>query len=115
MLLECGARSKEQFEKIQQLATSTGKGSFSYAFLVNHLKEERERGISISGFHSTIFNTTLFEKRLMSMLYFVKGLVTLSASSTLQVKAHTTYCATAQTLTLSLSHALTLATHLTYN
>jgi len=50
MLFECGARSTEEFKKIQQLATGMGKGSFSYAYLVNHLPAERERGISMLTF-----------------------------------------------------------------
>jgi len=88
MLLECGARSKEEFENIQELATGMGKDSFSFAFLVNHLTAERERGISTAHFLVFFCFPPLphqLLKRLMSMWYFVKGLVTLSASLTLQV------------------------------
>ena len=48
LIYKCGAIDKRVLEKVQAEATILGKQSFSYAFLLDKLKAERLRGITIN-------------------------------------------------------------------
>ena len=47
MLLKCGGVDKRTIEKYEEEASEVGKGSFKYAWVLDSLKAERERGVSI--------------------------------------------------------------------
>lgn len=47
MIYECGGIDKRELQKYEDQARSIGKASFKYAWILDHLKDERERGITI--------------------------------------------------------------------
>ncbi|ORY55661.1 P-loop containing nucleoside triphosphate hydrolase protein [Pseudomassariella vexata] len=47
LIYECGGIDKRTMEKFQKEAAEMGKGSFKYAWVLDKLKAERERGITI--------------------------------------------------------------------
>ena len=47
LLYDGGALSEQEYRKLEELAKSMGKGSFVFAFVMDNLKEERERGVTI--------------------------------------------------------------------
>lgn len=47
IIFKCGGISKRQIEKYEKEAAEIGKGSFKYAWVLDKLKAERERGITI--------------------------------------------------------------------
>ncbi len=47
LLYKCGGIDKRTIEKFEKEATEMGKGSFKYAWVLDKLKAERERGITI--------------------------------------------------------------------
>merc|ERR1712117_834790 len=47
LLYECGGIDKRTLEKYEKEAQEMGKGSFKYAWVLDKLKSERERGITI--------------------------------------------------------------------
>ncbi len=47
MLYKCGGIDKRTIEKFEKEAAEMGKGSFKYAWVLDKLKAERERGITI--------------------------------------------------------------------
>jgi len=47
MIYKCGGIDKRTIEKFEKEAQETGKGSFKYAWVLDKLKAERERGITI--------------------------------------------------------------------
>ena len=47
LLYDSGALSEQEYRKLEQEAQSLGKGSFVFAFVMDRLKEERERGVTI--------------------------------------------------------------------
>jgi len=47
MIYKCGGIDKRMIEKYEKEAQETGKGSFKYAWVLDKLKAERERGITI--------------------------------------------------------------------
>lgn len=47
MIYQCGGIEKRQLEKFEKEAQEMGKGSFKYAWVLDKLKAERERGITI--------------------------------------------------------------------
>ncbi|CAL8297781.1 unnamed protein product [Merluccius merluccius] len=47
LIYKCGGIDKGTFEKIEKEAAEMGKGSFKYAWVLDKLKAERERGITI--------------------------------------------------------------------
>ena len=47
MIYQCGGIDKRTIEKFEQEAQEMGKGSFKYAWVLDKLKAERERGITI--------------------------------------------------------------------
>ena len=46
MIFKCGGIDKRTIEKFEKEAAELGKGSFKYAWVLDKLKAERERGIS---------------------------------------------------------------------
>lgn len=47
LIYKCGGIDKRQIEKFEKEAEQSGKGSFKYAWVMDKLKSERERGITI--------------------------------------------------------------------
>lgn len=47
MIYKCGGIDKRTIEKFEKEAEQLGKGSFKYAWVLDNLKAERERGITI--------------------------------------------------------------------
>ncbi len=47
LIYKCGAVDQRTIDKLEKDATDVGKGSFKYAWVLDNLKAERERGISI--------------------------------------------------------------------
>jgi elongation factor 1-alpha len=47
LIYKCGGIEKRMIEKYEKEATEKGKGSFKYAWVLDKLKAERERGITI--------------------------------------------------------------------
>ncbi|CAF0979803.1 unnamed protein product [Adineta steineri] len=47
LIYKCGGIDKQTIEKFEKEATEMGKGSFKYAWVLDKLKAERERGITI--------------------------------------------------------------------
>ncbi len=47
MIYKCGGIDKRTIEKFEKEASDMGKGSFKYAWVLDKLKAERERGITI--------------------------------------------------------------------
>jgi len=47
LIYKCGGIDKRTLEKYEKEANELGKGSFKYAFVMDKLKSERERGITI--------------------------------------------------------------------
>lgn len=47
LIYKCGAIDKRTLEKLENEAKNMGKSSFKYAFIMDKLKSERERGITI--------------------------------------------------------------------
>merc|ERR1711910_217920 len=47
MIYKCGGIDKRTIEKFEKEAQESGKGSFKYAWVMDKLKSERERGITI--------------------------------------------------------------------
>jgi len=65
LLFECGAVDKRHLEKIEKAAADLGKPSFKYAFIMDKLKAERERGItidiSLSKFETSKYEFTIID------------------------------------------------------
>ena len=65
LIYKCGAIDKRTVERIQTEAANLGKQSFSYAFILDKLKAERDRGItidiSLSSFESDKYHFTIID------------------------------------------------------
>ena len=59
LIYKCGGIDKRAIEKFEKEALAMGKGSFKYAWVLDKLKAERERGISID-FHMWKFVTNKY-------------------------------------------------------
>lgn len=51
MLYEAGAIREEELKKLKEIATEVKKETFEFAFVMDKLKEERERGLTIDIMH----------------------------------------------------------------
>ncbi len=65
LIYKCGGIDKRTIEKFEKEANEMGKGSFKYAWVLDNLKAERERGITIdaalSKFETPRFNVTVID------------------------------------------------------
>jgi len=65
MIYKCGGIDKRAIEKFEREANEMGKGSFKYAWVLDKLKAERERGITIDialwKFETTKFCVTIID------------------------------------------------------
>nr|QWE91309.1 EF1 translation elongation factor 1a [Placidida sp.]UGN13540.1 elongation factor 1-alpha [Placidida sp.]UGN13541.1 elongation factor 1-alpha [Allegra dunaii] len=65
LIYKCGGIDKRTIEKFEKEAEEMGKGSFKYAWVMDKLKAERERGITIDialwKFESPKFNFTIID------------------------------------------------------
>ncbi|KAA0194472.1 hypothetical protein HAZT_HAZT005581 [Hyalella azteca] len=65
LIYKCGGIDKRTIEKFEKEATEMGKGSFKYAWVLDKLKAERERGITIDialwKFETTKFMVTIID------------------------------------------------------
>jgi len=65
MIYKCGGIDKRTIEKFEKEAQEMGKGSFKYAWVLDKLKAERERGITIDialwKFETAKFNVTIID------------------------------------------------------
>src|SRR4030066_875845 len=51
LLYDTGAIDEQQMRKLKEKAEELGKGGFEFAFVMDNLKEERERGVTIDLAH----------------------------------------------------------------
>ncbi|CAA19136.1 translation elongation factor EF-1 alpha Ef1a-a [Schizosaccharomyces pombe] len=65
LIYKCGGIDKRTIEKFEKEATELGKGSFKYAWVLDKLKAERERGITIDialwKFETPKYNVTVID------------------------------------------------------
>ncbi|KAG4431619.1 translation elongation factor EF-1 alpha [Cadophora sp. M221] len=65
LIYKCGGIDRRTLEKYEKEAATLGKGSFKYAWVLDKLKAERERGITIDiglwKFESSTFSITVIE------------------------------------------------------
>eukprot|EP00500_Bicosoecida_sp_ms1_P002467 CAMPEP_0203806148 /NCGR_PEP_ID=MMETSP0115-20131106/42_1 /ASSEMBLY_ACC=CAM_ASM_000227 /TAXON_ID=33651 /ORGANISM="Bicosoecid sp, Strain ms1" /LENGTH=145 /DNA_ID=CAMNT_0050714805 /DNA_START=64 /DNA_END=498 /DNA_ORIENTATION=- len=65
LIYKCGGIDKRTIEKFEKEAAEMGKGSFKYAWVLDKLKAERERGITIDialwKFESPHFQFTIID------------------------------------------------------
>jgi elongation factor 1-alpha len=65
LIYKCGGIDKRAIEKFEKEASESGKGSFKYAWVMDKLKAERERGITIDialwKFETPAFNFTVID------------------------------------------------------
>lgn len=65
MIYKCGGIDKRTIEKFEKEAQEMGKGSFKYAWVLDKLKAERERGITIDialwKFETTFYYVTIID------------------------------------------------------
>eukprot|EP01121_Diplochlamys_sp_Union-15-3_P010320 TRINITY_DN288_c0_g1_i15.p1 TRINITY_DN288_c0_g1~~TRINITY_DN288_c0_g1_i15.p1 ORF type:complete len:481 (+),score=115.31 TRINITY_DN288_c0_g1_i15:95-1444(+) len=65
LIYKCGGIDKRTIEKFEKEANESGKGSFKYAWVMDKLKSERERGITIDialwKFETTKFYFTIID------------------------------------------------------
>src|SRR3989338_2970538 len=47
LLYDTGALTEQDYRKLKAEADSRGKGTFAFAYVMDNLKEERERGVTI--------------------------------------------------------------------
>jgi translation elongation factor EF-1alpha len=70
LIYKCGGIDKRTIEKFEKEAAEMGKGSFKYAWVLDKLKAERERGITIDialwKFETKKFYFTIIDGKLSS-------------------------------------------------
>ena len=54
LLYDTGALPEQDYRKLKQEAESRGKGTFVFAYVMDNLKEERERGVTIDVAHKKV-------------------------------------------------------------
>merc|ERR1711936_1502785 len=65
LIYKCGGIDKRAIEKFEKEAAEMGKGSFKYAWVLDKLKAERERGITIDialwKFETNVYEVTIID------------------------------------------------------
>merc|ERR1711981_173876 len=65
LIYKCGGIDKRAIEKFEKEAAEMGKGSFKYAWVLDKLKAERERGITIDialwKFETSVYEVTIID------------------------------------------------------
>src|SRR3989344_1372493 len=78
LLFDAGAVPEQEMRKLKELAESMGKGGFEFAFVMDALKEERERGVTIDLSHKK-FSTPKYDFTIIDApghKEFIKNIIT---------------------------------------
>ena len=70
LIYKCGGIDSRTIEKFEKEAAELGKGSFKYAWVLDKLKAERERGITID-IALWKFQTAKYEVTVIGMSYLL--------------------------------------------
>ena len=78
LLYDSGVIDEQTMRKLKEKAQELGKGGFEFAFIMDNLKEERERGVTIDLAHKK-FNTQKYEATIIDApghKDFIKNMIT---------------------------------------